>query len=107
MEEAAVGAAQAAGWQIADIDRFVFHQANARITQALATRLGIAPDRVPTNIRHVGNTSAASIPLLLDEAARSGRLLPGHRVLLCAFGAGLAWAATALVWPRLEQGSDS
>jgi 3-oxoacyl-[acyl-carrier-protein] synthase-3 len=92
-------AAAAAGWQVQDIDRLIVHQANARITAAVATTLGISPERVPSNIAHVGNTSAASIPLLLSHSAIDGELRASQRVLLASFGAGFTWAATTLVWP--------
>lgn len=67
----------------------------------LAERLGITAESALSNIEQVGNTSAASIPILLDQADRAGSLKPGHRVLLAAFGGGLAWGATTLVWPDL------
>ncbi|MFE7899429.1 beta-ketoacyl-ACP synthase III [Streptomyces sp. NPDC057424] len=92
-------AASAAGWSIRDIDRLIVHQANARISAAVANTLGIPPERVPSNITHVGNTSAASIPLLLSHSAINGELSAGQRVLLASFGAGFTWAATTLVWP--------
>ncbi|WP_046776369.1 beta-ketoacyl-ACP synthase 3 [Streptomyces yangpuensis] len=98
---ASTTAARAAGWDLDDIDRLVPHQANARITTFVARRLGIPSDRQLTNIEHVGNTGAASIPLLLAHATADGRLRPGHRVLLTAFGAGLTWGATTLTWPGL------
>ncbi|AOT62603.1 beta-ketoacyl-ACP synthase 3 [Streptomyces rubrolavendulae] len=99
MTAAAQEAAQAAGWAMADVDRLVAHQANARITAAVADALGIPGERCPSNIREVGNTAAASLPLLLAHAADRGELKPGHKVLLTAFGSGLAWAATTLTWP--------
>ncbi|MEU6539781.1 beta-ketoacyl-ACP synthase 3 [Streptomyces sp. NPDC047000] len=101
MGSASLAALDAVGWKAADVDRIVAHQANARILAMLAERLGVAPERALSNIEQVGNTSAASIPVLLDHAAGSGDLEPGHRVLLTAFGGGLAWGATTLVWPHL------
>ncbi|WP_405607197.1 beta-ketoacyl-ACP synthase III [Streptomyces sp. NBC_00076] len=92
-------AAAAAGWRIQDVDRLIVHQANARISAAVADALGIPPERVPANITHVGNTSAASIPLLLSHAAIDGRLKARQRVLVTSFGAGFTWAATTLLWP--------
>jgi 3-oxoacyl-[acyl-carrier-protein] synthase-3 len=91
--------AAAAGWAIQDIDKLIVHQANARISAAVANTLGIPPERVPSNITHVGNTSAASIPLLLSHSAINGELSAGQRALLASFGAGFTWAATTLVWP--------
>jgi 3-oxoacyl-[acyl-carrier-protein] synthase-3 len=81
-----------------DIDLFVFHQANGRILSAVAETLGVDDGRVLDAIAEVGNTSAASIPLALDEARRQGRLEPGARVLLGAVGAGFTWGATVVTW---------
>ena len=88
-----------AGWMIDDLDHVVAHQANQRILDAVADELGLPSDRVVSNIELVGNTSAASIPLALVYAARSGALRAGHRVLLTAFGGGLTWGSTVLRWP--------
>jgi len=84
-----------------DVDRFVGHQANARILRAVAKQLEVPEDRVVMNIDRVANTSAASIPLALCDAAADGTLQPGQFVLLTAFGGGLAWGSTALTWPGL------
>jgi 3-oxoacyl-[acyl-carrier-protein] synthase-3 len=97
-------AVRAAGWNLDQVDRFAAHQANARILDSVADRLGIAEERRLSNIEHVGNTGAASIPVLLCQAAAEGTLRPGHRVLLTAFGGGLAWGATTLVWPEVAAG---
>ena len=86
------------GLTAADVDVFVPHQANRRIIDAVATRLGIEESRIYVNIDRVGNTSAASIPVALDEASRSGFIKPGDTVLLAAFGAGLTWAASLVRW---------
>ncbi|GGX80511.1 beta-ketoacyl-ACP synthase III [Streptomyces fructofermentans] len=99
MSQAARDAVTAAGWTLDEVDRLIVHQANGRIGASVADALGIPPERTPSNIAHVGNTAAASVPLLLAHAADDGRLKPGHRVLVVAFGSGLAWAATTLVWP--------
>ncbi|AGL15833.1 beta-ketoacyl-ACP synthase III [Actinoplanes sp. N902-109] len=99
MSGSARTALEHAGWAVADVDRFVPHQANAKISAAVADRLGLHPGRVLSNIARTGNTSAASVPLLLAHAAADRRLRPGHRVLLAAFGGGLAWGASTLVWP--------
>lgn len=101
MTAAAHEALARTGWSVRDVDRFVPHQANARISAAVAERLGIDPPRALTNITEVGNTAAASVPLLLTEAAADGRLRPGHRVLLAAFGGGLAWGAATIGWPAV------
>ncbi len=106
MSGSARSALERASWCTADVDRFVPHQANGRISAAVAERLGIAPDRVLANIEHVGNTAAASIPLLLAQGAADGRLRPGQRVLLAAFGGGLTWAATTVTWPDVAAYAD-
>ena len=102
MADSASRAMADVGWSVEDVDWFVGHQANQRILDAVAGRVGIAPDRAISNIAHVGNTAAASIPLALSEAAAEGRLRPGDRVVLSAFGGGATWGAAALTWPRLD-----
>ncbi|MEU1484176.1 beta-ketoacyl-ACP synthase III [Streptomyces sp. NPDC005752] len=102
MTGASQQATQLAGWSIGDVDRFAAHQANARILDSVSERLGVPAERQLTNIAQVGNTGAASIPLLLSQAAADGRLTAGHRVLLTAFGGGLSWGATTLVWPEVQ-----
>jgi len=87
------------GWSVSDVDHFVGHQANQRILDAVAARLKMDPGRVVSNLATVGNTAAASIPIALSEAAASGRLRPGDRVALAAFGGGATWGAAALTWP--------
>jgi 3-oxoacyl-[acyl-carrier-protein] synthase-3 len=72
-----------------------------RILHTVADVLQLPRERMLTNVDHVGNTSAASIPLLLSEAAADGRLRHGDRLVLTAFGGGLSWASTALVWPAV------
>jgi 3-oxoacyl-[acyl-carrier-protein] synthase-3 len=81
---------------LGEVDWFVAHQANARINEAVATRLGIAPERMPGNIDRLGNTSGATIPILLDEMRRDGRLKPGQLVCLTALGAGFHWGSLLL-----------
>lgn len=98
MGEASVTAAELAGLNLADLDLFVYHQANGRILRALGERLQLRPERVVDCIGRYGNTSAASIPLALDAARADGTLVAGARVLLAAFGAGLTWGATVLEW---------
>ncbi|MEU5609060.1 beta-ketoacyl-ACP synthase III [Streptomyces sparsogenes] len=97
-------AVEAAGWSLAHIDRLAAHQANARILATVAEDLGIPEDRRLSNIAHTGNTVAASVPMLLADAAADGTLAAGHRVLLTAFGAGLAWGATTVTWPEVKPG---
>ncbi|MFJ9080295.1 beta-ketoacyl-ACP synthase 3 [Streptomyces sp. NPDC102278] len=103
MATASRQAANAAGWDLGDVDRLVPHQANSRITGFVARQLGVPADRQLGNVAEVGNTGAASIPLLLDRASSDGHLKPGHRTLLTAFGAGLTWGALTLTWPNLTR----
>jgi 3-oxoacyl-[acyl-carrier-protein] synthase-3 len=81
-----------------DIDLFVAHQANARIIEAAADRLGFSRDRISLHVQEVANTSSASIPLALHQAERAGALRPGDTVALAAFGAGFVWAAGVASW---------
>lgn len=81
-----------------DVDYFVLHQANIRILESAAKRLGIPMEKIPVNIDRYGNTSAASIPLLLEELRQDGRLQAGKKLLLAGFGAGLSWGAALLEW---------
>ncbi len=89
-------------WPLETVDRLVLHQANARITAAVGRQLRTPADRLVSNIDRVGNTGAASIPLVLADAAAAGTLRPGHRVVLAGFGGGLTWGSVGLVWPRLR-----
>ena len=79
---------------------FIPHQANVRIIDAAAAKLGLPPERTFVNIDRYGNTSAASVPIALAEAAEAGRLHPGDLVLLTGFGAGMSWASALLRWDR-------
>jgi 3-oxoacyl-[acyl-carrier-protein] synthase-3 len=83
-----------------DVDLVVPHQANLRIIEATAERLKVPMERVVVNIGSVGNTTAGTLPLALADAQADGRLRPGSRVLLCAFGGGFAWGACYLRWGR-------
>ena len=98
MEEAAREALAANNLTIDDIDLFIPHQANARIIKATAERLHVPMERVVMNIGQYGNTSAASVPLALDEMVRENRIKSGTHVLLIAFGSGLTWASTLIRW---------
>jgi len=89
-----------AGVASSSVDWFVPHQANARIIDAAAQRLGIPAERTIVNIDHYGNTSAASIPLALAEAADAGRLHPDDLVLFSGFGAGMTWGSALVRWGR-------
>jgi 3-oxoacyl-[acyl-carrier-protein] synthase-3 len=83
---------------IDDIDLFVAHQANARIIEAAARRLGVPDEKVVINVDLVANTSSASIPLALHQAEREGRLQPGATIAIAAFGAGFVWGAGIIGW---------
>jgi 3-oxoacyl-[acyl-carrier-protein] synthase-3 len=85
---------------VADIDLFVPHQANLRIIDGAAKKLGIPEQKIYTNVQRYGNTSCASIPLCLSEARAEGRLNEGDLVLLMGFGAGLTWGACLMEWGR-------
>ena len=80
------------------LDWLLLHQANQRILDAVAERFSIPNEKVLSNLAHYGNTSAATIPLMLDEAVRDGRIQPGHRIASSGFGAGLSWGAALLRW---------
>lgn len=89
---------QHAGVSVDDLDHVVLHQANLRIIHAAADSLGIPHEKLVINLDRYGNTSAASIPLGLNEAATDGRLKEGDLVLLCGFGAGLTWGTAIMQW---------
>jgi len=82
----------------ADIDLVIPHQANIRIIEAMQKRMSLSDDRLFTNVERYGNTSSASIPIALDEAAREGRIASGDVVLMCGLGAGLTWGASVVRW---------
>jgi 3-oxoacyl-[acyl-carrier-protein] synthase-3 len=98
LEAVSVEALSDAGLATEEIDLFVYHQANSRIISAVGERLGLPEERVVDCIETFGNTSAASIPVALSQAASDGRLAPGSRVLVGAFGAGLTWGAGIIEW---------
>lgn len=81
-----------------DIDCYILHQANKRIVDSVAKRLGEPIEKFPMNLQEYGNTSSASIPILLDELNREGKLKKGQKIVLAGFGAGLSWGATILEW---------
>ena len=86
------------GIPASDIDYFIPHQANLRIIQAAAQRIGFPEDKIIINIQRVGNTTAGSIPIAMDEAVRDGRIKDGQNILLESFGAGLTWGSAVLRW---------
>lgn len=89
---------EAAGMTVDQVDWLLLHQANIRIMETVAKRLGMPMDKVITNLADYGNTSAASIPLALDEAVREGKVKPGDVIACAGFGAGLSWGATIFKW---------
>jgi 3-oxoacyl-[acyl-carrier-protein] synthase-3 len=99
MHAVAVEACNRAGITPADVSAFIPHQANLRIIEAIARKLGIPRERVADDIVHSGNTSSASIPLALSRMAEQGRLQPGTPALLLGFGAGLSYAAQVITVP--------
>lgn len=98
LESVAWEALEANGWSGDSIDLLISHQANIRILDVLRERLGLPRKKVFINIHKYGNTSAASIPIALDEVNRTGRLMPGMRVLMVAFGGGFTWGGLAMRW---------
>lgn len=84
--------------KVEDIDLFVLHQANARIIEAVAKRLHADMEKFPMNLDRLGNMSSATIPVLLDELSRAGKLQRGQKIALSGFGAGLTYGACILVW---------
>jgi 3-oxoacyl-[acyl-carrier-protein] synthase-3 len=103
MSEAAQDALDRAGLTIDDIALCIPHQANARILTATAKNLKLPEDRVYVNLNRYGNTSTATIPIALAEAAAEGRLSPGDHVLFVAFGGGLSWGAMIVEWSGIPQ----
>ena len=87
-----------AGLEMADVDWIIPHQANTRIIEAAAKRLGVDASRFYLNLQEYGNTSAASIPIALCEAVHNGSVQPGQNLVLVGFGAGLTWASALLKW---------
>ncbi|HEX5690015.1 MAG TPA: 3-oxoacyl-[acyl-carrier-protein] synthase III C-terminal domain-containing protein, partial [Roseiflexaceae bacterium] len=98
MGDSSVQAIERAGLTPDDIALVVPHQANLRIVEATAKRLNMPMERVFVNLDRYGNTSAATIPIALVEAAQQGRIKPGEYVLLTAFGGGLTWASAVVRW---------
>jgi len=98
MEESTRACAGAAGWSASEIDLFIPHQANERIIDGVRERLGLAREKVVVNIDRYGNTSSASIPIALDECVRAGKLKPGDKLAMAAFGGGATWGASTMTW---------
>jgi len=98
MEQVSLQILEKYGYTTKDVDLVIPHQANMRIIESLAKRMGIPMERFHNNLDRYGNTSAASVGIAFDEAIREDRLKPGDLVLLVAFGAGLTWGASLLKW---------
>jgi 3-oxoacyl-[acyl-carrier-protein] synthase-3 len=94
LDEVARETVAAAGMSLADVDWLIPHQANVRILDATARKLGIAAEKLVVTVDHHGNTSAASVPLALDEFVRAGKIRAGHRVLMEGVGGGFTWGAS-------------
>ena len=107
MEDAARDAMRGASFTPGDVDLLIAHQANHRIIAEVGDRLGLDEQHVFSNVARFGNTSAASIPIALSDAARQGRLYPGARFVLTAVGAGLTWAAGAGIWTGARRTDDA
>ena len=98
LDEVVRGLCSRAGIKVADLDRVFAHQANGRIIEAVARRMELPLSKFYLNIHETGNTSAASIPVALDQAVREGELKPGMRIALVGFGAGLTYGGTLMTW---------
>ena len=96
ISEAVIAAAKVAGVELSEVDWFIPHQANQRILEGVARRLGIAGERVISTVAEHANTSAASIPLAMAEGVADGRIQPGQLLLLEAMGGGLTWGAAVV-----------
>jgi 3-oxoacyl-[acyl-carrier-protein] synthase-3 len=94
LDESARETLAAAGMQLADVDWLIPHQANVRILDATARKLGLPPEKLIVTVDHHGNTSAASVPLALDESVRAGKIRAGHRLLLQGVGGGFTWGSS-------------
>ncbi len=98
MPEVLLATLSAASLKLEDVDHFLFHQANLRINEYVAQQLKIPPEKCPANIDRYGNCSAASIPMLLDEGVREGRIRPGDLVAMTSFGSGFSWTCALVRW---------
>ncbi|MFI0859415.1 beta-ketoacyl-ACP synthase 3 [Streptomyces smyrnaeus] len=107
MTQSSRAALERAGWEPSELGAFIGHQANQRILDTVGDRLGVAPRHRFGNIRDVGNTAAASVPLALADTAARDLVRPGAPTLLTAFGGGLTWGSIALTWPAAPPHADS
>ena len=101
--KSAQNAISSAGLTIDDIDWFLPHQANVRIIEAIASRIGLPMDKAIVTIQNTANNSAATIPIALDTAVRDARIKRGDTLLLGGFGFGMTWASTVMKWDPREQ----
>lgn len=99
-------ASKATGIPLAEVDHFLLHQANQRILDAAAKKLELPHEKIPTTIAQTANTSAASVPILLDQEVRAGHLQPGKILMLCAFGSGLTSGTAVLRWEQNYKPTD-
>jgi 3-oxoacyl-[acyl-carrier-protein] synthase III len=108
MSESSTNALERAGLDVGDVDLLIPHQANVRIIDATARKLGLDDTKVYVNIHSYGNTSAATIPVALTEALEQGRIQPGSTVVFTAFGGGLSWGSVVYRWgPRVDPIGES
>ena len=98
LESSIIEVLKATGYEAADIDLLIPHQANIRIIDHVVKKMGLPKEKVYVNLQKYGNTSAASVPIALDEACSEGRLKPGNLLVLSGFGAGLTYGASAIIW---------
>ena len=98
LAEFALEAVEANGYKLSEVDWIIPHQANLRIIEAVAKRLDFPMERVLVNLDRYGNTSAATVPTMMDEAVRDGRIKPGHLLLMDVFGAGLTYGSILMRW---------
>jgi 3-oxoacyl-[acyl-carrier-protein] synthase-3 len=105
--EAVRAACSDAGITVEDIDFLIPHQANMRIIKSAAERLGMAPEKIVSNVNEMGNTSAASIPLAMWQALKRGQIQVGSTCALVGFGGGLTWGSAIVKWTAVDQRKSS
>jgi 3-oxoacyl-[acyl-carrier-protein] synthase III len=98
LEDSSQQVLEAAGFKIADVDLWLWHQANTRIIDAAADALGVDRDKIVMHLDRYGNTSAGSVPIAIDESLRAGRFGRGDLVLMCGYGGGLSWGTALMRW---------
>ena len=95
------------GMEAQEIDAYILHQANGRILESIARRMGLGLEKFPMNVGECANSSSATVPVLLDQLNHRGELKKGQKIILCGFGAGLSWGATYLEWQMDDAGDAS